>query len=280
MKLSIQFIIFLIILLVIGFYPFIMSKFTNLPLPDNLGSYGDMYGVLNPIISAIAFTAFVYSIIVQLKEYALQRTEMQRAIKESKEQTKQFIQQVKISKDTQIKDELYRMLSLIKQSADSVSFTYDIYDSKTNERKTITLTGQSAIRKIHINLLCKLSNMGEITPESNCFYNIRNYLLDRFENSACWIGGLIHLLEYIIRQYDQHKAYFYTKRVMSIFSNPHKFLFILFAGAEDPTKGDIIRNYLISNKIIDSRIILPFMTDKEIMNSLDNTLLAASTYNN
>lgn len=270
-----------VIILATIFYPWLITKCTGLNYPDKIGEFGDMYGVLNPIISALAFGAFILSLFMQQEELRLLRKEMKNALKESKKQTKQFMAQVKISTDAQIKDEIYRMLSIAMQSSDNTTYAFEKSATFVNESAHITYTGNRAIRKMQINLLNILPKTENIEELSRFFIERKGYLLDRYENMANWINAILNIIQYINLHLNKKEAATpYANRVMSSFSNPHKFFLYLYAGAEDKEKGRQFREFAIANKLIDKRILLPFMLKPDIMEKLDDALFMASTFNN
>lgn len=93
-------------------YPIITYWVTD---STTAGAFGDQYGAINTIISGLVFAAFWASLQLQHRELKLQRQELKRSNKEAEGQTEQFKQQVKLARESQIKDEVYRRITLLRQ---------------------------------------------------------------------------------------------------------------------------------------------------------------------
>ena len=269
-------------------YPFLIHFFTKLDLPGNIGEFGDMYGVLNPVISALAFFGVMYSLFLQQKQIRLQREDLknQRAdlklqrdemVKQrevSEAQTRQFESQVRQAKTAQKVDELYRRLSIVVQLGTVISTSYDrsrndVFIERVSE------TGICAIRRFHIMILQKLFSIADkkATMESES-----GYFLDRYEIMASWVGAMMDVLHYTVNNFDSLRAIEFVRTIMSTCSNPHKFFIYLYAGAENHEMGQQMRCYLLNNGFIPRRIIPVAILDNEFMVDFDRMLMAASSY--
>lgn len=117
----------LIVVQALCVYPHVLKLGAVCNDVTKLGAFGDMYGPLNPLVSAFAFIALVYSLCMQQhqlklqrqdlryqrEELGLQRGEMVKQREVSEAQTKQFEAQVNLEKTAQTTDELYRRLSMV-----------------------------------------------------------------------------------------------------------------------------------------------------------------------
>ena len=247
-----------------------------------------MYGLLNPIISTLAFFGVLYSLYMQQKQLKLQREdlinqreelELQRAemVKQREvceAQTKQFEAQVRLAEVDQKIDEFYRKLSIIIQLSEG------IVHSRTCEKggvfiERITETGVRAVREIHMGILQQLYNIAKngIAIDTGC-----HYFVPKYENVACWSESVIDIVRYIINNFEKSSWDTYTRALMSTCSNPHKFLIYLFAGAQCHEDGKELREFLLNNNIIQQRIIPDFLLNENFLSEFDEMLINGSTY--
>lgn len=282
--------IFLVSSIAIAFlHPYIMGKCTELDFPSSMGEFGDMYGVLNPIISALAFFGVMYSLHQQnmqlelqredlknqRQDLKLQREEMEKQRKVSETQTIQFEEQVKLAKNAQLVDELYRKLSMATQLSESITFSYT-HNSGILPSERIEEKGSRAVRSMHIRSLERFNGMDEskASVERN-----RNYFLDRYENMACWHGSIMETIRFVFDKFDEAKRDAYVQTITSTCSTPYKFFVYLFAGAENPEDGRNYRRYFIEHNIVPNRILPAIMQNEEFMRIFDETLIKASSHN-
>ncbi len=91
--------------------------------PENMGTFGDMFGGLNVAFSGLAFYAIVYSLVLQRAELELQRNELELARKELSKAAEANLEQAKhMKKAAQIdaissSASIYTQLSLYKNDA-------------------------------------------------------------------------------------------------------------------------------------------------------------------
>lgn len=269
-------------------YPIVLSEITGLNYPGSMGEFGDMYGLLNPIISTLAFFGVLYSLYMQQKQLKLQREdlinqreelELQRAemVKQREvceAQTKQFEAQVRLAEVDQKIDEFYRKLSIVIQLSEGITH------SRTREKggvfiERITETGVRAVREIHMGILQQLYNIAEngIAMDTGC-----HYFVPKYENVACWSESVIDIMRYIINNFEKSSWDTYTRALMSTCSNPHKFLIYLFAGAQCHEEGKELRYFLLNNNIIQQRIIPDFLLNENFLVEFDEMLIEGSTY--
>jgi uncharacterized membrane protein len=72
--------------------------------PNGPGTYGDTFGSINALFSALAFALLIYTSLMQKEELELQRLELQRANDIHKEQTRFLQQQLFIAMRSNLKD--------------------------------------------------------------------------------------------------------------------------------------------------------------------------------
>lgn len=282
--------IVLAILSVIGIcvYPYILKLCVNYKDVDNLGSYGDMYGPLNPLVSAFAFIALVYSLSMQRhqlklqrkdlrnqrEELALQRNEMMKQREVSEAQTRQFEAQVRLAENAQKVDELYRRLSIAVQLSDSITVSHK-RECNGQFVERINEVGPRAVRDFHMHML---QRMYYLENNKLPIQGDKHFFLDRYENLACWHCAMMDVLQYAIHNFEQPLAEKYVQTIMSTCSNPHKFMIYLYAGAENHVVGQKMRQYLLRIDAIARRIIPDFIVDEEFITEFDDMMRLSSKY--
>ncbi len=282
--------IVLAILSVMGIcaYPYILKLCVNYKDVDNLGSYGDMYGPLNPLVSAFAFIALVYSLSMQQhqlklqrkdlrnqrEELALQRNEMEKQREVSEAQTRQFEAQVKLAENAQKVDELYRRLSIAVQLSDSITVSHK-RERNGQFVERINEAGPRAVRDFHMHML---ERMYYLENNKLAIQGDKHFFLDRYENVACWHCSMMDVLQYAIDNFEQPLAEKYVQTIMSTCSNPHKFMIYLYAGAENHVVGQKMRQYLLRIGAIARRIIPDFIMNEEFITEFDDMMRLSSKY--
>ncbi|MFM5560574.1 putative phage abortive infection protein [Aeromonas rivipollensis] len=119
--------IILILVLVLGlwfFYPFwsylYKDYFYNTELSE-MGGFGDSYGALNTLFSALAFTGIIASIYFQREELKATREELEATRYEMKNQGKQFEAQTKVLDLQVFENTFFNMLKLHNDIIESLS---------------------------------------------------------------------------------------------------------------------------------------------------------------
>ncbi len=285
--------IFLLVSTTIAFiYPYLIHFFTKLDLPGNIGEFGDMYGVLNPVISALAFFGVMYSLFLQQKQIRLQREDLknQRAdlklqrdemVKQrevSEAQTRQFEAQVKLAEKGQKIDELYKRLTIVVQFAEEVVFaslkTSISYDERQKQAE-MSEKATRAIYMIHVNLkaILRTCYKGLQTLQAK-----REYIYDRFLNVERWLEALLSIIQYVRYSFNEEESVEFAKMIMSTCSNSQKFLMFAFAGADDHDRGEDIRSFLIEKQIVSQEIIPDMLLDAEFRCKLDDLIRSMNTH--
>ncbi len=285
--------IFLLVSTTIAFiYPYLIHSFTKLDLPGNIGEFGDMYGVLNPVISALAFFGVMYSLFLQQKQIRLQREDLknQRAdlklqreemVKQrevSEAQTRQFEAQVKLAEKGQKIDELYKRLTIVVQFAEEVVFaslkTSISYDERQKQAE-MSEKATRAIYMIQVNLkaILRTCYKGLQTLQAK-----REYIYDRFLNVERWLEALLSIIQYVRYSFNEEESVEFAKMIMSTCSNSQKFLMFAFAGADDHDRGEDIRSFLIEKQIVSQEIIPDMLLDAEFRCKLDDLIRSMNTH--
>jgi hypothetical protein len=279
-----------VILVVVGVcvYPCVLRFFVGCKDVNILGPYGDMYGPLNPLVSAFAFIALVYSLSMQrhqLKlqrkdlrnqrdDLKLQRDEMEKQREVSEAQTRQFEAQVKLAENAQKVDELYRRLSIAVQLSDSITVSHK-RECNGQFVERINEVGPRAVRDFHMHML---QRMYYLENNKLAIQGDKHFFLDRYENLACWHCAMMDVLQYAIDNFEQPLAEKYVQTIMSTCSNPHKFMIYLYAGAENHVVGQKMRQYLLRIGAIARRIIPDFIADEEFITEFDDMMRLSSKY--
>ena len=282
--------ILLPILAVVGIcaYPYILKLCVSCEDINILGSYGDMYGPLNPLVSAFAFIALVYSLAMQrhqLKlqredlrnqrdDLKLQRDEMEKQREVSEAQTRQFEAQVKLAENAQKVDELYRRLSIAVQLSDSITVSHK-RECNGQFVERINEVGPRAVRDLHMHML---QRMYYLENNKLAIQEDKHFFLDRYENLACWHCAMMDVLQYSIDNFEQPFAEKYVQTIMSTCSNPHKFMIYLYAGAENHEAGQSMRRYMLRVGAIARRILPDFIVDDDFITEFDEMMRSSSKF--
>ena len=276
-----------VILVVVGVcvYPCVLRFFVGCKDVNILGPYGDMYGPLNPLVSAFAFIALVYSLSMQRhqlklqrKDLALQRNEMEKQREVSEAQTRQFEAQVKLAEKGQKIDELYKRLTIVVQFAEEVVFaslkTSISYDERQKQAE-MSEKATRAIYMIQVNLkaILRTCYKGLQTLQAK-----REYIYDRFLNVERWLEALLSIIQYVRYSFNEEESVEFAKMVMSTCSNSQKFLMFAFAGADDHDRGEDIRSFLIEKQIVSQEIIPDMLLDAEFRCKLDDLIRSMNTH--
>lgn len=122
--------------------------------------FGDMFGFLSCLFSGLAFAGLIVTIRQQKEDLELQRQELKRANNEAAEQTEQFEEQTKqlreqleLARSSQIKDDFYRRLTLLKQQESEIVYRWKEYKWNSSEQVGCKVTGFEAIEKYYANIL-------------------------------------------------------------------------------------------------------------------------------
>ena len=87
------------------------------------GTFGDQFGAVNALFSALAFAGLIYTIILQMNELRYQREELIDNRKEMERQTNEFKQQNAALKKQTFENTFFNMLSLQQQIVNELSIT-------------------------------------------------------------------------------------------------------------------------------------------------------------
>ena len=87
------------------------------------GTFGDQFGAVNALFSALAFAGLIYTIILQMNELRYQREELVDNRREMKRQTAEFKQQNAAMKKQSFENTFFNMLSLQQQIVNDLTIT-------------------------------------------------------------------------------------------------------------------------------------------------------------
>lgn len=131
-KVSIWILIGLVVLvLLIFFASWLIIKIHYSGVTDyngSRGTFGDQFGAVNALFSALAFAGLIYTIILQTKELGFQRKELEENRKEMTRQTDEFQTQNQSMLRQSFENSFFNMLSILQQIVnDMVITTSDIH---------------------------------------------------------------------------------------------------------------------------------------------------------
>ncbi len=122
--------------------------------------FGDMFGFLSCLFSGLAFAGLIVTIRQQKEDLELQRKELQRANNEAAEQTEQFEEQTKqlreqleLARSSQIKDDFYRRLTLLKQLESDITYKWVETLHNSVVPKKMQVSGISAAERYFQNIV-------------------------------------------------------------------------------------------------------------------------------
>lgn len=111
--------LFILLLIAAGYAATVHHVFTTM---EKSGQFGDMFGCLNALVSAMAFIGFLCALRLQRKDLSLTRKEMQQTREEAEKQTAQFKRQVELGEKNQLNDIFFRHLDLLQQKWQNVIY--------------------------------------------------------------------------------------------------------------------------------------------------------------
>lgn len=129
------------------------------------GVFGDSFGAVNALISALAFAGVLVTFRLQRKELDLQRHELNLQYQELKAQRDEFTQQNKTLKLQRFENTFFNMMQLQQQIVNDLHLLVTEYNGKRDDygrQETIDkeLRGREVIRYIYKNAHSRIGNEG------------------------------------------------------------------------------------------------------------------------
>lgn len=129
------------------------------------GVFGDSFGAVNALISALAFAGVLVTFRLQRKELDLQRHELNLQYQELKAQRDEFAQQNKTLKLQRFENTFFNMMQLQQQIVNDLHLRITVFSGNrdNNGRQTTVekgLIGREVIRYIYENAQARIGNDG------------------------------------------------------------------------------------------------------------------------
>lgn len=160
-----------------------------------LGTLGDYFGALNTLFAGLAFAGLIVTIRQQSKDLQATKDEMHK-------QTSQFKEQNQQTKITQIKEDIYNRISLIKQ----IEREIEIFSWENGEKSI--LRGAHAIEILGNNILAITSKLFPDIEDTKNAINITSITNDclsyacSFQYIDAWLNSICLLLDDIDKSFN------------------------------------------------------------------------------
>lgn len=234
------------------------------------GTFGDQFGAVNALFSALAFAGLIYTIILQMKELRYQREELVDNRKEMARQTNEFKQQNAALRKQTFENTFFNMLSLQQQIVSELSITdpqkVKLHADSPNgrivsreEMHDYTYRGREVFKYLSFHV-CEGYVQGMLT-------DLRSGGLKAFEDA--YYRGLL----------DHYFRHFYTivKFVDSEdgLTDEDKYQFIKILRAT-LSRYELVFLYYNGLSSLGSEKLKPLLEKYSVLNNLDPTLLILS----
>ena len=131
------------------------------------GLYGDSFGAVNALMSALAFAGVIVSLWLQRKEFELQRDDLKLQYEELKAQRAEFEQQNKTLKLQRFENTFFNMMQLQQQIVNDLHLQVPVLEDShlvkmgiEKPKKMNELRGREVIHHIYDNALTGIANNG------------------------------------------------------------------------------------------------------------------------
>ena len=190
--------LFIIILILCAFPTFCFFMKHNFSKLEESGQFGDQFGALNALFSALAFAGLIYTIFIQKKELELQRDELRLTREEMKSQSHEFFVQNTTMKLQRFENTFFHMLDLQNQIVSQLKLDvgkHCIYPTQSYQKvgiisdtRTTTFEGKEVFFQIFNDDRLGSKNVKQIIEEegieglknSNTFGKFEHYMLNLF----------------------------------------------------------------------------------------------------
>ena len=189
--------LFTIILILCAFPIFCFFMKHNFSKLEESGQFGDQFGALNALFSALAFAGLIYTIFIQKKELELQRDELRLTREEMKSQSHEFVVQNTTMKLQRFENTFFNMLNLQNQIVSQLKLDlgeHSIYPTQCYKGGSIidtratTFEGQEVFYRIFNDDRLGCQNLKQIIEDeglkgfksSNILMRFEHYMLNTF----------------------------------------------------------------------------------------------------
>lgn len=223
----------------------ILSKEFGLSDTEARGLFGDKFGAINALFSALAFAGIIFTIFLQKRELKLQREEME-------ETRGEFIKQNETLIHQKFENTFFQLLKLLNTNIDSI----DLRDRESGELKN---TGRDCFKEIYEYCL-KISKNNEkedYDPSLEKTLNVYNEIYDMFKSDLShYFRTLYHIIKFIDQSnIDNKKQYTSIVRAqLSSYEQSLLFYNCLHSNGQEKFKPLIEKYSLFKN--IDENLIM------------------------
>lgn len=243
---------------------------------DKRGQFGDAFGALNCLVSALAFIGLLSSLKQQREMLEIQKNEISLLKNESKGQTEKFKESISLEMRNQFMDDFYRRLELLDKQSDNLYY-------KDLKSQTI-LYGNEA-----------WDNLKEITISYiNCYHADNeqviktlsfNKHLKSYEYVYTWYMSVSNLVFDLIQLEETQETKRYTKMyymriLLHSMSSVQKefFYYYLYLYKRESRTAQRIYDYMVNNQFItpknegEKKYIFDEDSDKEFLMFLKSNM--------
>lgn len=203
----------------------------------NAGVFGDSFGVLTSLFSALAFVGVIWTLTNQREELKLQKAEWDAQKLEINENKKEMIKQG-------FENSFFQMLKLHNQIVDGIS------ESRFAGQNIENRQGRVYIRDMQISLINKFkaANISNLSPEEEIILPYNRFFAQQGYQLAHYFRFLYNIFRFLSDSEIENKE-FYARLVRSQISNQE--LFILYYNALSP-QGTKFKSYIVEFKLMDN----------------------------
>ena len=175
-----------ILLIFIGYarYPFLLLREISNPSLENLGVFGDSFGALTSLFSALTMLGLIYTVNLQREDLLISHKELELTREELKGQKEEMKLQNETLSVQQFENTLFNMIDLFSKCKDNIRVKSD-NDLLTGEegieyirKNRLYFDPQSGLDRIAINTKYQsvYTLYGELEPYFRILYNIISFI--------------------------------------------------------------------------------------------------------
>ena len=169
---------------------------------NNAGTFGDMFGGFNALISGLALAGLIVTIWQQMKSLEIQQDELSATREELKKQTEQFRAQIEQNELNQKRAEIYQELERMEYLVKNIEYK-DLHKDKT-------YIGYAALKEIFYNT-AKLIDCVFPSPNADLKAHILNDIVEnalniysKIDDVSAWMFSFANLSEKICKDFLDH----------------------------------------------------------------------------
>lgn len=229
----------IVLLLAVGLV-WAVSGWVIYPLPDR-GTFGDMFGAVNALFSALAFAAIIYTIFLQRKELALQRQELAFTRVELEGQKLQLVAQNEVLRIQNFENTFFQLIKLLNDIISSI----DLQDSGGN-----VTSGRDCFNafftRLKVSYVKAKRDNPQVDEQQVATIAYENFYKRHQGEIAHYFRTLYNIIKFVHGSEIKNKK-FYTNLVRAQLSNQE--LLILFYNCATPLGSEkfkpLIENYAL-----------------------------------